>query len=157
MAEGDEELPEVRDPAGAEGDAAAHGAAGEDDLFEGMVNEYPGSFWSAVDDGLIEEPELLGWNDWQSWRKTDGGLPKGVRDAVVQQREVALYKAAMKKHHGPDYRQKMKEAREAAKALRDRRKESMAVTRRLFPSGAIGSTGSSRVAADSSVLLTRAG
>ena len=83
MAEGDEELQEVRDPAGAEEDAAAYGAAGEDDLFEGMVNEYPGTFWSAVDDGLIEEPELLGWNEWQSWRKADGGLPKGVRDAVV--------------------------------------------------------------------------
>ena len=44
VAEGDEELPEARDPAVAEGDAAAHGAAGEDDLFEGMVNEYPEVF-----------------------------------------------------------------------------------------------------------------
>ena len=112
----------MRDPAGAEADAAADGAAGEDDLFEGMVNEYPGSFWSAVEDGLIEESELLGWSDWQSWRKTDGGLPKGVRDSAVQQREVALHQAAMKKYHGPDYRQKLKEAREAAKALRDRRR-----------------------------------
>ena len=70
---------------------------------------------------------------------------------------MALYQAAMKKYHGPDFRQKLKEAREAAKALRDRRKESMVVARQLFPSAAVGSTGSSKVAADTSVLLTRAG
>ena len=121
-----------------------------------MVDEYPGSFWTAVADELIEEPELLGRNDWQAWRRTEGGLPKGVRDSAVQQREVALYQAAMKKYHGPDFRQKLKEAREAAKALRDRRKESMVVARQLFPSAAVGSTGSSKVAADTSVLLTRA-
>ena len=103
MAEEDEEAPDERNLAGAEGAAAADRAAEEEDPFEGMVEGVPGSFWTAVADELIEQPELLGWNDWQAWRRTEGGLPKGVRDSAVQQREVALYQAAMKRYRGLDF------------------------------------------------------
>ena len=60
-------------------------AAGEGEYpFNEMVEGFPGSFWTAVSEGMIEEPELMGWNDRQAWRKTEGGLPKGVRDSTCK-------------------------------------------------------------------------
>ena len=74
-------------------------------------------------DALIEEPFLMTWNDWQARRSAEGGLPRGVRDSLVQQREVELYRAAMGRYRGVDYRDKLKRLREERQILRDRRKE----------------------------------
>ena len=63
----------------------------------------------------------------------------------------------MIKFHGLDYKDKIRKAREETKALQKRQKEAAVVARTLFTSSAVGSTGSSRVAADTSVLLNRAG
>ena len=70
VAEGEEGgLDEEATPAGAGAAAAAHGAAGNEETFEEMVQGYPGSFWSAVeDDGIIEKP---GQADRQTGRHTE--------------------------------------------------------------------------------------
>ena len=73
--------------AGAE--AEAEGEPGEDP-FLGMIDGYAGSFWQAVEEVAIDEPDLMSWNEWLAWRKADGGLPKGVRGEVEQRREAAL-------------------------------------------------------------------
>ena len=62
----------------------------------------------------------------------------------------------MIKYYGSDYREKIKRAREDRRALQERQKEAAVVARKLFPSDTVGSTGSSRVAADTSVFLNRA-
>ena len=59
------------------------------DLFEDMIEGYPGSFWEAVRIGMIDQPELMNWNQWQAWRKSDGGLPRGVRGSEAQKRTRA--------------------------------------------------------------------
>ena len=51
----------------------------------------------------------------------------------------------------------MKQARDEAKALRERRMGAAVVARTLFSSRSVDSTGSSRTAADTSILLNRAG
>ena len=43
-AEEEEEAPDDAIPAEAEGTAAAHGAAGAEDPFDGMIEGFPGSF-----------------------------------------------------------------------------------------------------------------
>ena len=43
-------------PAGTGAAAAAHGAAGGEETFEEMIEGYPGSFWSAVEDDGIRYP-----------------------------------------------------------------------------------------------------
>ena len=48
---------------GAVGAAAAESAAGEEDPFCDMIEGYSGSFWTAVSDVMIEEPDLMNWND----------------------------------------------------------------------------------------------
>ena len=89
-----------RDPTKPAGQATgAEGDPGQDEFCE-MIEGYPDSFWQAVEDGAIEEPALMAWNEWQTWRKTDGGLPKGVRGSNEQKREVALWRAAMSHYHG---------------------------------------------------------
>ena len=70
--------------------AAAEGAVEPEESFEEMVEGYPGSFWTAIEEDIIEKPELMDWNEWQAWRSAEGGLPKGVRDRSVQHKEVAL-------------------------------------------------------------------
>ena len=84
VAEEEDEKPAEAEPAEADGAAAAQSAAGPEDPFDGMVDGFPGSFWTAVEEEFIEKPELLDWNHWQAWRKAEGGLPKGVRDTTVQ-------------------------------------------------------------------------
>ena len=137
--------------------AAAHSAAGSGQTFEGMVEGYPGSFWNAIEEDIIEKPELMDWNEWQSWRKSDGGLPKGARHGAVQRTEVLLFKAAMEKYHGLDHAEKKKRMKQEAKLLKKSQEEAVLTARRLFSTRSVGSTGSSRAAANASPLLTRAG
>ena len=49
--------------------------------------------------GAIEEPGLLGWNEWQRRRASAGGLPRGPRGEEVARRETHLWKAAMRQYH----------------------------------------------------------
>ena len=141
---------------GAAPGVAAEGATGPEDTFELMVEGYPGSFWEAVAEEIIDQPALLTWNEWQAWRSLDGGLPKGVRDREVQSREVDLYQKAMTKYYGQNYKLQIRKMKEDRKKLEERQKEVMRTARRLFSSQTVGSTGSSRSASDTSPLLTRA-
>ena len=69
-------LDEEATSAGAGPSAAAQSAVGEEDVFEEMIEGYPDSFWKAVEeDGAIDRPGLMDWNEWQAWRKSEGGLP----------------------------------------------------------------------------------
>ena len=129
-----------------------------EESFLETVEGYPDSFWNAVErDGTVEKPPLMDWNEWQAWRKAEGGLPKGARDREVQMREVKLFKAAMRRYHGADHAEKRKRIRQEAKALKERREEALKTARQLFSTRSVGSTGSSRTAADTSVILRRAG
>ena len=78
---------EATEPAGRR--TGAEGEPGLDDFRE-MVEGYPDSFWEAVEESAIDKPMLMSWNEWQIWRKEEGGLPKGVRGSTEQKREVEL-------------------------------------------------------------------
>ena len=74
-----------------DGDARAGGSEEPElDPFEGLIENYPGRCWREVVDGAIDEPDLMNWNEWQAWRESGGGLPKGVRDHDVQEREAEI-------------------------------------------------------------------
>ena len=138
--------------------AAAQSAVDAEEGFEGMVEGYPESFWNAVErDGTVEKPPLMDWNEWQAWRSAEGGLPKGVRDREVQMKEVKLFKAAMKRYYGEDHAEKRKRSRQEAKLLKEKQEEALKTARQLFSTRSVGSTGSSRTAADTSAIIRRAG
>ena len=135
-------------PAGAEGYPGG-------DSFDGMIEGFPDSFWEGVSRGMIEQPELMDWNQWQSWRSSEGGLPRGARDRDAQKRESSLWQAAMVEYYGMDYKTQLKKKKEDEKKLREQRVEAQVVARKLFSSAEVGSTGTSRSATDSSPLLNR--
>ena len=64
-----------------------------------MVDGYAGSVWGAIDldQEAIGEPDLIDWNAWQTWRRTDGGLPRGAQDSAVANRENDLWWKAMER------------------------------------------------------------
>ena len=68
--------------------------------FVGRVDEYPHSFWRAVEDAVIPTPPLMDWNEWQRWRSQRGGLPREDRGRKEQQFEADLRVAAMTKFYG---------------------------------------------------------
>ena len=77
VAEEEEEAPDDAIPAEAEGTAAAQGAAGAEDPFNGMVEGFPGSFWTAVADENVEQPDLLNWNDYRLGGRLKAGYRRG--------------------------------------------------------------------------------
>ena len=85
----------------------------------GMPAEVAGeerSLKACIDDGLIEKPRLMQWNEWRAWRKCEGRrpvytwgrTPEGVaaQKALVQ-REVRLRKELMQHFYGDDWRDQL--------------------------------------------------
>ena len=89
--------------------AGALSGAREEDEFKGMLENqdgelFEGTFWEAVERGVLPKPPCAWWNDWQAWRRRMGetlGLwaPRGTRGAVVQGREAKLWRAAMDRYY----------------------------------------------------------
>ena len=49
-------------------------------------------------DGSVSAPELVGFNDWQKWRKSSGTRPvvaRGDPKSTTSAQEVLLWKATM--------------------------------------------------------------
>ena len=70
-------------------------------------------------EGTVPAPDLIGFNDWQRWRKTSGtrpGLARGDPATSTVPQEVALWKGTMEELYGETWREDLAEL-EAAKAV----------------------------------------
>ena len=70
-------------------------------------------------EGTVPAPDLIGFNDWQRWRKTSGtrpGLARGDPATSTVPQEVALWKGTREELYGETWREDLAEL-EAAKAV----------------------------------------
>ena len=63
----------------------------------------------AIQSGVVSDPGLLGWNEWERWRvqEVDGGLrPTMLVDGVATDNrfESTLWRSTMEALHGSDWR-----------------------------------------------------
>ena len=60
---------------------------------------------AAIEDGDVQRPALMGWNEWQSWRSTAGRMPRMGVDgySVTRAQESALWKSVMLDLYGDDW------------------------------------------------------
>ena len=61
----------------------------------------------AVDDGAIDQPPLANWNEWQTWRASEGGARRGTRGTDEQKHEANLRRATILRHYGADYAEQL--------------------------------------------------
>ena len=83
-------------------------AAALPDVFE--VTGLPGvPLQQAIQDGTVPVPALMGYNDWQKWRKNVGRRPTFQADGVKRPpaAEVALRQYTMEAHYGAGWRQEL--------------------------------------------------
>ena len=71
---------------------------------------------------MIPKPELMKWNQFQTWRAEEGRGPEGNRGRKEQRSESGLWRVVMKEYHGADwweraYRGKKTDAAEEEAAL----------------------------------------
>ncbi len=74
-----------------------------------------------IADGTVPAPSLMGFNDWQKWRKSSGtrpGVARGDGAATTSGQEVALWKTTMEELCGDTWREDLAEM-EAATAADD--------------------------------------
>ena len=59
----------------------------------------------AIRDGDVPKPGLMGWNEWQQWRRDVGGRPTVVRDGATTTttQESALWKSVMCELYGDQW------------------------------------------------------
>ena len=67
------------------------------------MDGFVGSFWEAGEAGVIPKPELMRWNQFQTWRKDAGGGPEGIRGRKEQGRESGLWRVVMREYYGADW------------------------------------------------------
>ena len=105
-------------------------------------------------ESVVPQPELMGWNAWQSWRANGGGKVGGTRGREEQNAEVSLWRAAMAKYYGQDWRTQLRTPK--APSVEERVAAATEV-RRLFPSVRSTTAGSRDASAPkASSLLRRA-
>ena len=63
-----------------QGAAAADAGEGLPGAVTRHVTNYDGTYWEAVDDGLIEKPPPVEWRDWQKYRRITGTHPNEEED-----------------------------------------------------------------------------
>ncbi len=64
------------------------------------------SLSEAIAPGSVTTPELMGFNDWQVWRKTSGARPtnkKGDDRATTTKGEAELWQAILGELYGEDW------------------------------------------------------
>ncbi len=69
--------------------------------------------------GTVPAPALVGFNDWQKWRKTSGtrpGLGRGDPAMSTATQEVALWKSTMEDLYGDTWRKDLAELEAAVAA-----------------------------------------
>ena len=80
-----------------------------------IVHETITTLQGGIEEGLIEVPPLMSWNEWQSWRSQEGPQrrPLQRRDGVKRttNQEVWLWQDTMRLNHGEDWRDQL-DARE---------------------------------------------
>ena len=59
-----------------------------------------------LDDGTIQPPGLISWNDWQVWRSGNGKRPTQETDGTVldNRAEASLWSSTMADAHGSEWR-----------------------------------------------------
>ena len=59
----------------------------------------------AIRHNIIERPALVGWNEWQPWRRDFGRMPTQAADGYMlpSQMESALWRATMLEMYGQDW------------------------------------------------------
>ena len=89
-------------------------------LYEVSCN--PGlSLQEAIKDHVVTTPELMDFNEWLAWRKTEGKRPTLKVDGVKRGNgeEAMLWKYIMEALHGPNWAQMVADKRAAAALAAD--------------------------------------
>ena len=96
-------------------------------------------------DGSVAAPDLVGFNDWQKWRKSSGTRPvvaRGDPKTTTSAQEVLLWKITMEELFGFEWRGDLAEMEAALAASADEEDSAGA----LPPAGASLPVGASRAA-----------
>ena len=73
-------------------------------------------------DGSVAAPDLVGFNDWQKWRKSSGTRPvvaRGDPKSTTSAQEVLLWKSTMEELFGDEWRGDLAEKEAALAAAAD--------------------------------------
>ena len=70
-----------------------------------VSNQETRTLLQCVQQGIIPQPRLMRWNEWQVWRSAQGRRPHTVPDGYATQNaeESALYKSMMKEFYGENW------------------------------------------------------
>ena len=68
------------------------------------VEGYAGTLVQACNEGLVEQPEPMAWNAWQTWRTRVGLRPASRRGPSNVKREALLWRTTMTELYGDDWR-----------------------------------------------------
>ena len=96
-------------------------------------------------DGSVAAPDLVGFNDWQKWRKSSGTRPvvaRGDPKSTTSAQEVLLWKSTMEELFGDEWRGDLAEKEAALAAAADEEDGAEA----LPPAGTSLPVGASRAA-----------
>ena len=69
------------------------------------VDGYDGTLAAAFSEGLLEAPEPMSWNSWQTWRSRVGKKPASRRDAEGTKLEALLWRSTMAELYGDEWRE----------------------------------------------------
>ena len=86
------------------------------------VSRNPGvSLQEAINETLVAAPELMDFNEWLAWRKTEGRRPTLKVDGIKRGNgeEAMLWKYIMEAYYGPSWAQMVADKRAAAALATD--------------------------------------
>ena len=99
------------------------------------------SFFEAVEAELVETPRLTSYKEWLAWRRGAGMRPPGGgRNWSLG--DSALWRLAMERYHGPDWRSTLEEAEAAAADEEEEAEASREETTRVEGPPGLGSASS---------------
>ena len=116
----------------------------EDENYFPEVSKTDLSLEEYIAGGLVEEPALMEFNDWQKWRRDTGTRPTKKDDgrATTPAQEAALWKSTMLRLYGDSWniqlaleRQTLEESSGRAEAEEAERSGQRGVAPHLVPSG----------------------
>ena len=84
------------------------------------VSGFEGSLEDAMDQGIVEAPGLLEFNQWQVWRRDFGRRPTLAKDGATTttRLEAELWRSTMAMLHGDGWKADLASARGTAKVTR---------------------------------------
>ena len=82
------------------------------------VSGFTGTLIKAIEDNIIDAPDLMGFNEFQVWRRDVGRRPTLAKDGVTRttKEEVALWREVMSFMYGETWTSDLAFHREAQKA-----------------------------------------